>query len=311
MMKDAKRSERRRINDALQTRDYIFRAAHRFSCIAKATLVLTIAATLVGCASTPPDASRASLFAAERAFAQQARERGIRTAFVANFAPDGIAFEPGPVRYHDAVRARPAPADPLAYLLEWAPATGAVSASGDLGFTTGPSVLTSRRDDRLPHHGVFLSVWKRDASGTWHVALDAGTDMPRAIRFDELESEMRLYPAPGNDEDGARTLIALESRVAGFSSEAYAELLAKDAIVLEDDAPPARGARAGVLVARSCPRCTFAPDAGYAAAANDLAYTYGSYRSTPGTAPTGYYVHIWTRDPSGRWQIAVAAHLSS
>ena len=46
-------------------------------------------------------------------------ERGVRAAFLANFAPDGIVFEPNPVRVHDAWNARPAPADPLAQRLAY------------------------------------------------------------------------------------------------------------------------------------------------------------------------------------------------
>src|SRR3954454_18958665 len=63
-----------------------------------------------------------SLVDAELAFARMGAERGIRDAFLANFADDGVVFEPAPVRLRETWSARPAPAEPLAQKLEWKPA---------------------------------------------------------------------------------------------------------------------------------------------------------------------------------------------
>ena len=57
-------------------------------------LVAVVALALSACATVPPDAARRSLVEAERAFAAQAAERGIRASFLANFASDGIGFDP-------------------------------------------------------------------------------------------------------------------------------------------------------------------------------------------------------------------------
>ena len=51
-----------------------------------------------------PDAEEValgSLVDAELAFARMGVERGVRDAFLANFADDGIAFEPAPVRLRE------------------------------------------------------------------------------------------------------------------------------------------------------------------------------------------------------------------
>src|SRR5438067_308209 len=68
-----------------------------------------------------PDATEialGSLVDAELAFARMSLEQGIRAAFLANFAVDGILFEPAPIRWRDAWPQHPAPADPKAVRLE-------------------------------------------------------------------------------------------------------------------------------------------------------------------------------------------------
>src|SRR5258706_7307629 len=85
---------------------------------------LTLAALLLGACSTAPtypDATLETLFNAERAFAHDSTERGIRAAFLEHFATDGIDFRPGPGAMRERMLARPAPADPLALLLDWSP----------------------------------------------------------------------------------------------------------------------------------------------------------------------------------------------
>ena len=61
-----------------------------------------------------PDAEEialGSLVDAELAFARMALEQGIRAAFLASFASDGVVFEPAPMRIQVAWPKRPAPDD--------------------------------------------------------------------------------------------------------------------------------------------------------------------------------------------------------
>ena len=120
------------------------------------------AALLVSACGTAPRATgeaHASLVAAERAFARDALDAGVRAAFLRHFATGGLLFVPAPARVED-VFARP-PADPHAALLEWEPVASGVAASGDFGYTTGPARF-SRRDGSSPvRHSTFFSVWKR------------------------------------------------------------------------------------------------------------------------------------------------------
>src|SRR5262249_2029332 len=61
--------------------------------------------------------------------------------------------------------------------LEWGPDSVGVSASGDMGFTSGPWSAHAAGTDGLVH-GHFLTVWKRGEDGVWRVQVDGGISHP-------------------------------------------------------------------------------------------------------------------------------------
>ena len=285
----------------------------------------SIAAFLVaGCASAPvayPDATLEGLFESERAFARASTERGIRASFLEYFANDGIDFRPGPGSMRERTRARPAPADPLALLLDWSPQAGAVARSGDLGFTTGPYVLRNQRDASVPaRYGYFFSVWKRE-NGVWRVALDAGVSTPGAPGPDSLRlpasdeskptATARLLPAMRSDR-GKDALLALERPPWSLDPEpgeatSYFAMLSNSVRVLREGSYALLGPDAvhKALASRQR-RMQWTPvDAG-TSQSDDFGYTYGSYVRLDGaTREEGYYAHVWQRDDAGAWRIAL------
>ena len=158
----------------------------------------SVALLLAACTSAPvayPDRTLEELFDAERAFARASTERGIRASFLEYFAADGVDFRPGPGPMRECMLARPAPADPLALLLDWSPQAGAVARAGDLGFTTGPYSLRNQRDASAPaRYGYFFSVWKRE-NGVWRVAVDAGVSTPAAPEPETPDTATGAKPA--------------------------------------------------------------------------------------------------------------------
>jgi hypothetical protein len=133
-----------------------------------------ISLVLVAVAMAPSDHRNhvESLRDAERAFAQLALDRSIRDAFYESFVPDGIIFAPHPVNAKELYGPRPANRDRT---LDWWPEYTDVSRVGDMGFSTGPSIFTDNTEKKLPpRYGYFFSVWKRQPSGDWKVALDLG-----------------------------------------------------------------------------------------------------------------------------------------
>ena len=263
-----------------------------------------------------PDAEEialGSLVDAEFAFARMAQEQGVRAAFLANFAADGIVFEPAPVRLHEAWSARPAPADPKALRLEWQPAQAGVARSRDMGYTTGPYTLTDTAHPDGIRRGVFFSVWQREANGPWRVVLDLGTVTPEAADFVPLGAAPRPhYAGPPEVKAQRRRLLQREARTlatarAAPSATAYAALLAPDARLYRDGMAPLAG-RAAVAerLGGTSSRITWSPIDVRVSNAGDMAASYGKFREIgPGAQlRAGYYVHLWLRDAAGRWRLA-------
>lgn len=289
----------------------------RLGCLIPAALLLAACAG----APTDPNGTLEDLFNAERAFAHDATERGIRAAFLDHFAADGVDFRPGPGVMRERVLARPAPADPLALLLDWAPQAGAVARSGDLGFTTGPYALSSPRDPKVPtRYGYFLSVWKRENS-QWRVAADAAVVTPAAPPPETIPSSASATPrvVPVLDRGGKDALLAIEREgrsldpdpsAAGVPS--YFELLDNSVRILREGSYALIGADAArKALAATGRRIFWTPAAAGVSAGNDFGYTYGRYARFVGTSEeaTGYYVHVWQRDSAGAWRITAEVQL--
>ncbi|MCP4685054.1 MAG: hypothetical protein GY867_06340, partial [bacterium] len=85
-------------------------------------------------AVTEPSPGLTSLVEAERAFASQVYDKGMRGAFLANLAGKSVVFDPRPVdgrKLYEEHEDKPS-------LLEWEPAFADISRAGRMGYTTGP-----------------------------------------------------------------------------------------------------------------------------------------------------------------------------
>jgi ketosteroid isomerase-like protein len=261
-----------------------------------------------------PDAeevAQGSLIDAELAFARMSLEQGIRAAFLANFAADGIAFEPAPVRLRETWSARPEPADPKSLRLDWQPAQVGVARSFDMGYTTGPFTLTDAAHPDRARHGVFFSVWQRDAGGVWRVALDLGITTPGPFDFVPLRRAPRPQYIGRADATAQRiAIVARESRpmVMGQGpGSRYADLLAVDARLHRNGMVPVAGRDAIARQMSSlAARVQWTPIEVRVAKSGDMAVSHGTLREFDRDSGIreGYYAHLWLRDRAGRWRLA-------
>jgi len=142
------------------------------------------AATAPACAPAPaPPPDPGVLMEADRAFAADVAEGGSR-AWTSWFAEDGSMVQPGVglVSGRETILSFMAGLDGPGVVLRWEPDYADISASGDLGWTTGTYRSESPGPDGEVRtgQGRYVTIWRKQADGSWKVAMDLGnpTDPP-------------------------------------------------------------------------------------------------------------------------------------
>ena len=257
-----------------------------------------------------PAPSADQLVANEKAFAHDVLVHGVRDGFLRWLAPTGIVFGPAPVNavkfYKDK---KPAPTR-----LAWYADKAVMSASGDMGWTTGPwDWRSDSTKTKAEATGDFVTLWRKQGDGSWKVAFDGGVG--RAVMPTEGAPQVRTLP-PGPRGGGPlmrrHSLYQTDSDFATLSAAqgvgaALMKYGADDLIVLRDGLPRLTGpvaardtlsAREGTMTVMSLGQ--------YIADAGDLGYTFGSRvrRSAVG-ADSSYYLHIWQRGKMRPWELAL------
>ena len=279
-----------------------------------------VAAVLGACASPPRSSNHAdaeALARAETAFAAMSASSGVKAAFLDALADDATLFRPGPVNGKAFMAARPDPA----IVLEWRPQRVAVSGSDDLGYSTGPWKMKSKKQAGEVQYGQFFTVWRKNAAGRWQVLIDYGISHAHASGWNApLETIVTdTGPTP------TASIIATESRFSAASdsdglASAYRAFGSAHLRVLREQEEPidgmaALGSRENGLVAPSLAASSSSSPSGLArwtwtstesgtARSSDLGWTMGRYRQreASGAAKTGYYVRMW-RAERGVWKI--------
>jgi ketosteroid isomerase-like protein len=246
----------------------------------------------------------------ERAFAQAAVSKGIRDSFLEYFDDEAIAFGPEPASAKARLRA--GPSRPFTeHELTWEPRTGDVAASGELGWLTGPSTFTDRTDPKAkPHHGNYLSVWRRQPSGVWRVLIDVGSDPPQPVQFPPGFTRFPFGPRYARTDEKtapAASLLsadrALNDRIpAAGAAVAYSEVMTGASRLHRRGFMPSIGRSAAEKwMARNAASMTASTGAADAARSADLGYSYGTYSVSGAKPESGAYVRVWTRDAAGKW----------
>ena len=287
----------------------------RWSAIAAGAVLLTAlmqepAAQL----SIPPELE--AMAATEREFAKAATAKGWRDAFLEFFADDAIAFTPDVVPAKDRLRKQPS--TPFSeFELVWEPRTGDVSASGDLGWLTGPSTSINHKanpkaPDAGPRHGCYLSVWRRQPDGRWRVIVDVGVDAPTPVAFPGGFTRSTIptrFAGQGKGEPATASLAAsdrelnAEIEARGFASAFSSRLAPLSRLHRPGHVPiVGPGAIDAWLKAQAQEGSAQAAFADTSSAA-DFGYTYGRFTVTAPAPSSGVYIRLWSRDEAGRWWV--------
>jgi ketosteroid isomerase-like protein len=258
----------------------------------------------------------------ERAFAAMGAEKGVRESFFEYFGEEGISFTPHPAKFREFARKNPLPdpPPPREFKLEWWPVTGDVAESGDLGYNTGPTLVTDLTPQNRPsRHGYFFSVWKKQPDGTWRVAVDMGADSPGPdpahqdrLRYERAPQAPSKGTPPRDPAQGRSEALELESRFRETLAregvrDGYLAVVGEHARVHRVKTFPVLGKNAigDFFAKQNVTLVEWEGIDGGVAASGELAYSYGRYELKPeeGKAEKGYFTHVWKRDGAGEWKL--------
>jgi len=291
----------------------------------KSTLSMVIILLIAGAgiAAEPqtdkPERDLDSLINAERAFSKLSDAKGIRAAFLANFAPQAIVLRSTPTLGRPVYEKMP-PDYPA--VLTWEPVVAEVSAAGDLGWTSGPYRIKPTRDyEGAPGGGHYVTVWGREKDGVWKVLIDGGISHPvseTAVRPDLV----RLLPAgnraalsPVERARERRTLVrrdeSFSSRVeaVGYAAAHLHEGSDDIRLYLEGEFPILGRDEVKAKLAESKARVTLVPGSAEVSVSGDLGYSYGTGTITGfGDQPAEIafsYLRVWRKALAGRWRLCL------
>jgi len=273
--------------------------------------VLALAATT---STTGPDALR-SLVDAERNFSRMSVEQGMRDAFLANMADDGIVFQPLPVNARQVWGPRPKSSATLI----WEPAFAEIAAAGDLGYTTGPWELRFPPEaDRPTLYGHFHTVWRRTEGGPWKAAVDIGGSHQK-LEPGVGSGDFAPGPAHGNVPKSDRShsaqseILAAEQRFSreaerrGFA-EAFARVSARDVRLGREGQAPSVGLEAAhAALSGDAGKVRWTPTGSGASRSGDLGYAYGvreRFGEAGAPSDTTVYLDVWRREGKS-WRLAL------
>jgi ketosteroid isomerase-like protein len=128
-------------------------------------------------------AASAEIVKADAAFAQSVADKN-RERFL-SFIADAATFNGGtPNELHGRDAVMKAWGDffePNGPTLTWSPTKGEVVGAGDVGYTTGRSVLrlTGAEGKITERRGQYVTIWRKQADGSWKVVFDTGSTLPQ------------------------------------------------------------------------------------------------------------------------------------
>jgi ketosteroid isomerase-like protein len=286
---------------------------------ASALICVTILTTLCLGQVKLENPALSSLVEAERSFALTSLEIGTRPAFMKFFADNAVVFRPGPVRYKEAMKDVPLPANLKETTLEWEPLYADVAVSGDIGYTTGPAVWTDHSPaKRPPYYGYYFSVWKRQTTGEWKVVFDVGAEQPgpysgsRTFHTPTVV-ERKAAISTSRPEEHVVSLMNVEREFLEAvqkegASNAIARYVEREVRVYREKEVPIVGSDSLLVYFSGKPYLSqWNPMFCDVALAGDMGYVYGGYEvAVPGAATAqvenGFYLRVWKRDATNTWK---------
>ena len=262
-----------------------------------------------------------SMVDTELAFARMSLDQGTRPAFMAFIAEDGILFRPRAVKGKQWMIDHPLPPSDKRPLLSWYPSVAGIAAAGDMGYTTGPWEFKNDIKDAKPSaFGNFLTVWKKQADGSWKFAIDLGISNPQPggviapwqMPKNYVGNGGSVGPAAGNSKKDITALLEREREfsrdsVARGARAAFEDRADADVRLLRNGQQPMGKTAAMAFLGAGSTNWTWEPAFADVSRSGDVGYMHGTYQIASKDAPakiveSGNYFRIWKKQ-AGKWLV--------
>lgn len=230
---------------------------------------------------------------AEHAFAARALQAGTKTAFLEFASKDAVLFLPDRIRsveYWGTQKESPA-------ALIWAPNYADISSNGSMGYTTGNWEMRPSGKDSAPNvFGQFVTIWQKQADGSYKFSLDIGISHDRPVSFSREWHSVTATHTVSQSTAAVHTANRFYelANLRGFAT-AYNQFLAEDVRVFREGTMPEMGKKKFKEVAlKGVEKIEFRKRSVFVEA-GDLAYVTNTYSLTrkDGTQETGNFLQIW------------------
>ncbi|MEQ8424454.1 MAG: hypothetical protein RIA63_07070 [Cyclobacteriaceae bacterium] len=246
---------------------------------------------------------------AEMAFAKMSVDKSTKDAFVENLANDAIVFSNGePVNGLELWRKRPASNG----VLFWWPVFADISLAEDFGYTTGPYEMSREKNGDPFAFGYYATVWKKNGSGTWKVAIDLG------IYFENPEPEVPSLKTIRRSSSKGKKPLPSSKEGLSFIEQSYTQWLNEtgNSFLPEYFSRECRIHRTGawpydnwkvIENIQEDRQFYFEPIEADVSESGDLGYTYGKVKieSKDGNMEKANYLRVWKRESGANWKIVL------
>jgi hypothetical protein len=267
----------------------------------KYAIFLCLAAALLTASAAFSQKTIKGLVDAEKAFASFTETHNIRDGFLKFLDSTGLIFRKGTaangIESFTNQKAGPA-------VLSWEPAFAIISASGDLGVTTGPFLVRATSiNDTVAGRGNFSSVWKINKSGEWKNLVDLGVSYTKKLPAIQQVQELVLTQPVTTDISFSEILdmdTKFNQALKEKNSNTLLTQLAPDSWLNAEGETPILGTKLISNILLHIPDTVlFQSGAGGISSSGDLAYVYGTVNN--GNKKENY-LRVWA-NRSRRWQV--------
>ena len=241
------------------------------------------------------------LIASEKKFAETSKQQTTKKAFLAFVDSNCVGFSSGEkVNVYKQWVDRKEDSSKLT----WAPEFAIISASGEMGVTTGPWEYRAKSlQDPAIAHGHFATVWKKNKKGIWKAMFDMGTGYPQQITNSETVKEFVL-PKNNDKKEIASSLVNIELKFRdAFESNktaAIKKVILPDSWFTINGSAPLKNAAEINAAMDAVPSNTVFKSTGLiASSTNDMFAVYGTAESAD---KKQNFMRLWVKQNS-EWKL--------